>query len=71
MPAPAAQEIRLLGEAAGLTLAASYGELDTGVALGDEEAFRLVACLQRPPDAPPAPRAPAGSGPEPAHAPAR
>jgi len=41
------------------------------VALGDEEAFRLVACLQRPPDAPPAPRAPAGSVPEPAHALAR
>ncbi|KAK9820975.1 hypothetical protein WJX81_005721 [Elliptochloris bilobata] len=42
------QEIRLLSEAAGLTLAATYGELDTSIALADEEAYRLVACLQRP-----------------------
>ena len=45
----AMQEVQLLGEAAGLTLAATYGEMDTSIGLADEEAFRLVACLQRPP----------------------
>ena len=44
----ALQEVQLLGEAAGLTLAATYGEMDTSIGLADEEAFRLVACLQRP-----------------------
>ena len=47
MPAPAAQEIRLLGEAAGLTLAASYGELDTGVALTRRPSAWSPACSAR------------------------
>ena len=48
-PRHAVQEVQLLGEAAGLTLAATYGDMDMGIGLADEEAFRLVACLQRPP----------------------
>ena len=52
----ALQEVQLLGEAAGLTLAATYGELDTDIALADEEAFRLVACLQRPLQGGPSPQ---------------
>lgn len=43
-----AQELLLLGQAAGLEVAATYGELDTSIALDDEEAYRLVCCLRRP-----------------------
>jgi hypothetical protein len=39
------QELDLLGRAAGLQLAASYGDLDLKVGLAHEDAYRLVACF--------------------------
>lgn len=39
------QELDLLGRLTGLTLAASYGDLDLGVGLTHEDAYRLVAVL--------------------------
>lgn len=43
------QEIDLLGRLAGLALVGAYGDLDLGVGLGHEDAYRLVACLVKQP----------------------
>ena len=41
------QEVDLLGRAAGFELVGARGDFDEGVALGDEEAYRLLALLRR------------------------
>ena len=43
-----AQEVSLLAAAAGLEVRAFFGEMALDVGLGHEEAYRLVACLQKP-----------------------
>ena len=45
--APAPQEIKLLASMSGLQLDELYGEMDLGVDLSHEEAYRMIAVLKK------------------------